>query len=217
MPFSEPLGTFIIYKMGEGDYRLCVAPVAPEATVIFEKSKPIFSGANPFGNSLTSNNLDGEDGIIEASADGVYAFTVEYDNGANTTTTEFSIQVKDSGAGSARMRWVNNNLTEPGQPARSGFNVVLTVTPAANEDFSIAFVKENFTEAVLIEEGLPGSSSGETTIFGEGSTVCNWEGTAGTTAQTLKFRVKASSLPQYDNSEVIGGEDGDLDIDPGGG
>ena len=186
---NEILGGFVIIRDGI-NYKLGAKPVKPGALIRFLDTviQPDFENENPL-----IDNGDGTYRVSDNAQTGAHYFKMQ----AESSQYPYSIYVLAGEKDTATFRMVEGKL-----------RVVQSIRPT--KEFAINFRKglskaESFPEAVYI------SYQGQENVLAEHQEEGYWSGQANLGTKIL-FRVSGSPLSS--GREVIGGEDGELDIDP---
>ena len=213
----EPMGVFILYKMDEAHqgavYRIASPAVKQGAMVTFKNASGNYLAWDPDNGSPLEQRFEDDSDRTVFTSDEAICEVITTDSG------DFFYVVHDSSDDSAYPVTYNLRVTQESAGAsdeatlrwdadKKQFRVVLQ--GIHNQRFAMAFRKENFEEAVVLESSETGESY---TMVGDAPIYWVQDPYAGQDAKTVTFKI---SEPSGSPIEVMGSDDGDLDIEPPG-
>jgi len=218
LPSAEELsilhGQFILVKTteenGVSSYRIGVDSVAPGARVQIDQATDcdiyFANGLNPLSNTVEDAGGSLVRYVANPNAIGIYQFAI---SPGTTTPNEYPymLHVASDGNLDVRCRCVNDKM-----------RVVLAMDVQPEKFVNIGFVKEHFDDDVTLSIIGSNQSAHELTIP-QGQEEGIWQVNAGQSAVTYTITVSGSGngLHHVYWDQVVGSDEGDLEINPTGG
>ena len=214
----ESVGVFILYKMDAAHqgstYRIAIPSVKLGARMSFRNAAGNYllwqgENGNPVEQRFDDTNdrtvFSGDEALREVvtseSNDFFFEAFRSSDDEAYPVTYNLRVAQDFPGARDvAMLRW---------DADKNQFRVVLQ--GIHDQQFAVAFRKENFQDTVVLQSSETGESF---TLEGDAPVYWVQDGYNGQTTKTISFKVQE---PALSGVEVLGSDDGDLDIEPPGG